>query len=116
MIRPESLCQESSQPSQSYPHDDRFTSQTRNIAGHKAEILDAYVYGSWHIGNMPLNARFGRQVFNWGEGIFYRGGVNTTNPVDAAKYRLPGSELKEVLMPVDNRLRLSAAGLRCIGG
>ncbi|RTT17055.1 DUF1302 domain-containing protein, partial [Pseudomonas aeruginosa] len=72
-----------------------------NIAGHKAEILDAYVYGSWHIGNMPLNARFGRQVFNWGEGIFYRGGVNTTNPVDAAKYRLPGSELKEVLMPVE---------------
>ncbi|WP_164105544.1 DUF1302 domain-containing protein, partial [Stenotrophomonas maltophilia] len=39
--------------------------------------------------------------FNWGEGIFYRGGVNTTNPVDAAKYRLPGSELKEVLMPVE---------------
>ncbi len=90
-----------SQPSQSYPHDDRFTSQTRDIAGHKAEILDAYVYGSWDIGNMPLSARFGRQVFNWGEGIFYRGGVNTTNPVDAAKYRLPGSELKEVLMPVE---------------
>ncbi len=40
-------------------------------------------------------------MFNWGEGIFYRGGVNTTNPVDAAKYRLPGSELKEVLMPVE---------------
>lgn len=90
-----------SQPSQSYPHDDRFTSQARDIAGHKAEILDAYVYGSWDIGNMPLSARFGRQVFNWGEGIFYRGGVNTTNPVDAAKYRLPGSELKEVLMPVE---------------
>ncbi len=35
-----------SQPSQSYPHDDRFTSQTRDIAGHKAEILDAYVYGA----------------------------------------------------------------------
>jgi len=90
-----------SQPSQSYPHDDRFTSQARDIAGHKAEILDAYVYGSWDIGNMPLSARFGRQVFNWGEGIFYRGGGNTTNPVDAAKYRLPGSELKEVLMPVE---------------
>ena len=73
-----------SQPSQSYPHDDRFTSQTRDIAGHKAEILDAYVYGSWDIGNMPLSARFGRQVFNWGEGIFYRGGINTTNPLNAA--------------------------------
>jgi len=27
--------------------------------------------------------------------------VNTTNPVDAAKFRLPGSEVKEVLVPVE---------------
>ena len=40
-------------------------------------------------------------MFNWGEGLFYRGGVNTTNPVDAAKFRLPGAELKEVLVPVE---------------
>ena len=50
---------------------------------------------------MPLTVKVGRQVFNWGEGIFYRGGVNTTNPVDAAKFRLPGSEIKEVLVPVE---------------
>ncbi|WP_447532127.1 DUF1302 family protein, partial [Pseudomonas aeruginosa] len=43
----------------------------------------------------------GRLVFNWGVGIFYRVGVNTTNQVDGAKYRLPGYELKEVLMPVE---------------
>ena len=50
---------------------------------------------------MPLTVKVGRQVFNWGEGIFYRGGINTTNPIDAAKFRLPGSELKEVLVPVE---------------
>ncbi|SDK46422.1 Protein of unknown function [Pseudomonas indica] len=89
------------QPSQSYPRDDRFTYDTRHTAGRNAEILDAYVYGNWDVGDMPLSARVGRQVFNWGEGVFYRGGVNTTNPVDAAKFRLPGAELKEVLVPVE---------------
>lgn len=89
------------QPSQSYPNDDSFTYETRHKAGRNAEILDAYVYGNWDVADMPVGARLGRQVFNWGEGIFYRGGVNTTNPVDAAKFRLPGSELKEVLVPVE---------------
>ncbi len=89
------------QPSQSYPNDDRFTHDTRHKAGRDAQILDAYLYGNWDIADMPVTGRIGKQVFNWGEGIFYRGGINTTNPLDAAKFRLPGSELKEVLVPVE---------------
>lgn len=84
-----------------FTNNDRFTYETRHAAGRSAEILDAYVYGNWDIGDLPLTAKLGRQVFNWGEGVFYRGGINTTNPVDAAKFRLPGSELKEVLVPVE---------------
>ncbi|PKQ39125.1 DUF1302 domain-containing protein [Pseudomonas sp. YY-1] len=89
------------QPSQSYPRDNTFTRETRHKAGRDAQILDAYVYGNWDVGNMPVSGRLGKQVFNWGEGLFYRNGVNTTNPVDAAKFRLPGSEVKEVLVPVE---------------
>ena len=89
------------QPSQSFPRDNSFTRETRHKAGRDAQILDAYVYGNWDVGNMPVSGRLGKQVFNWGEGLFYRGGVNTTNPVDAAKFRLPGSEVKEVLVPVE---------------
>jgi hypothetical protein len=89
------------QPSQNVPKDDSFTRATRHSAGRNAEILDAYVYGNWDIANMPVGVRFGKQVFNWGEGLFYRGGVNTTNPVDAGKFRLPGAEVKEVLVPVE---------------
>lgn len=89
------------QPSQNVPNDDSFTRATRHSAGRNAEILDAYVYGNWDIANMPVGVRFGKQVFNWGEGLFYRGGVNTTNPVDAGKFRLPGAEVKEVLVPVE---------------
>lgn len=88
-------------PSQGYPNNNHFTDETRHKAGRDAQILDAYVYGNWDVGDMPLTVKVGSQVFNWGEGIFYRGGINTTNPVDAAKFRLPGAELKEVLVPVE---------------
>ena len=81
--------------------DERYPSDLRNRAGHRARLLDAYLYTNRYAGEMPYSLRFGRQVINWGEGIFYRGGINTTNPIDAAKFRLPGSELKEVLVPVE---------------
>ncbi len=89
------------QPSQNYPNDSEFTSDTRHKAGRDATLLDAYVYGNWDIAEQPLTVRVGRQVFNWGESLFYRGGVNTSNPIDATKFRLPGSEVKEVLMPLE---------------
>lgn len=88
-------------PSQNFPNDNEFTQGTRHNAGRKGQILDAYLYGSWDIYEQPVSAKVGRQVINWGEGVFYRGGVNTTNPVDAAKFHLPGSELKEVLVPME---------------
>lgn len=89
------------QPNQNLERPSSFSYETRHSAGRNAEILDAYVYGDWEVASMPITARVGRQVFNWGEGIFYRNGINTTNPVDAGKFRLPGAELKEVLVPVE---------------
>ncbi|MGY4532770.1 hypothetical protein ACVW0Y_001899 [Pseudomonas sp. TE3786] len=88
-------------PSQNFPNDNEFTEDTRHNAGRKAQILDAYLSGNWDIYDKPLAAKVGRQVLSWGEGVFYRGGVNTINPVDAAKFHLPGSELKEVLVPME---------------
>jgi hypothetical protein len=89
------------QPSQNYPKDSSFTKETRDKAGSDTTLLDAYVFGHWDLDDHPLSAKLGRQVFNWGEGLFYRGGVNTSNPIDATKFRLPGSEVKEVLMPLE---------------
>jgi hypothetical protein len=89
------------QPSQNSPGSDSFTRATRRQAGRHAEILDAYIHGQWQVGSRPIGARLGRQVFNWGEGLFYRGGVNATNPISAARFRLPGAELREVLLTVE---------------
>ncbi|MDM8350642.1 DUF1302 domain-containing protein [Pseudomonas sp. sp1636] len=68
-------------------------------AGSSIDLLDAFVYGSWTLAERTLNARLGRQVINWGEGLFYQNGIGATNPVDLNALRAPGSELKEAYLP-----------------
>ena len=64
-----------------------------------AMLLDAYVYGTFDVGDTDLQLRLGRQVVNWGESVFIQG-VNQINPIDVPAARRPGTELKEVLLPV----------------
>lgn len=66
-----------------------------------AEILDAYVFTDWYFGNVPVSARYGKQVVSWGESTFIQGGINTINPVDVPAIRAPGAELKDALLPVE---------------
>ncbi|MGG2399015.1 DUF1302 domain-containing protein [Pseudomonas sp. SH1-B] len=65
------------------------------------EILDAFIYHNYAIGDMPGSVRFGKQVVNWGESTFIGGGVNAVNPIDVAAFRRPGAEIKEGLIPVN---------------
>lgn len=65
------------------------------------EILDAYVFSDWYLGDVPLSVRYGKQVLSWGESTFIQGGINTINPVDVQAFRAPGSELKDALLPVE---------------
>lgn len=62
-------------------------------------ILDFYARGSFDLGGRSFNARAGRQVINWGESTFIQNGINVINPVDVARLRAPGSEIKEGLLP-----------------
>src|SRR5471030_155626 len=61
--------------------------------------LDGFVSGSFEPAGHTLRVRAGRQVINWGESTFIPGGINVINPVDLSKLRIPGSELKEALIP-----------------
>ncbi len=71
----------------------------RDRAGHDAQILDAYARARFDIAGRALGVRFGKQVLSWGESTFIQNGVNIINPVDVTKLRVPGSELKEALIP-----------------
>ncbi|MGK2741692.1 DUF1302 domain-containing protein [Tepidicaulis sp. LMO-SS28] len=68
-------------------------------AGRGARLLDAFVYGNFDVGNLPLNVRVGNQVINWGESLFIQGGINSNLSFDVTALRTPGSELKEAVLP-----------------
>jgi hypothetical protein len=72
-----------------------------DLVGEGAELLDAYLYFKPTLGGMPTTLRVGQQVLSWGESTFIPNGINSINPIDVAKLRTPGSELKEALLPVN---------------
>ena len=81
---------------------DDFTRDAERYAGERARLLDAYVWGNFDVFERPLNVRIGQQVINWGEALFMQNGVNTANYFDLNALRLPGSEIKEALLPLDS--------------
>ncbi|MFP6862013.1 DUF1302 domain-containing protein, partial [Pseudomonas sp.] len=66
-----------------------------------AQILDAFVYHNYSIGDQPGSVRLGKQVVSWGESTFIRNSINEINPVDVSAFRRPGAEIKEGLIPVN---------------
>jgi hypothetical protein len=80
---------------------DGLSSEARDQAGRDFELLDAYVRGDFDVANRWLGVRLGRQVVNWGESTFIQNGINVLNPIDVSRLRIPGSELREGLMPLN---------------
>jgi hypothetical protein len=79
--------------------DQRYPSDLSNRNGHGSRLLDAFIYSGYELNGQPLNLRLGRQVINWGEGIYYADGLNVVNPVDVGRIVLPNASLKEALLP-----------------
>jgi hypothetical protein len=80
---------------------DHFTSHAQNLAGSRSRFLDAYVYGSFQTAEQSmLNVRLGRQVVQWGESLFFPNIAGAQSPADATKANVPGTEVKDILLPV----------------
>ena len=64
-------------------------------------LLDAFVYADFDLndGYNPLSIRIGNQVLSWGESTLISHGI-AINPVDIARLKAPGAELKEAFIPV----------------
>ncbi|MGW8313680.1 MAG: DUF1302 domain-containing protein [Desulfuromonadales bacterium] len=76
------------------------SSRALRLVGKNAKLLDAYAWANFDLGEMPGQVRAGNQVLSWGESTFIQNGINVINPFDVSKLRVPGSELKEALVPV----------------
>jgi hypothetical protein len=72
----------------------------KDRVGRRAEIRDAFVWYRYDIANHPGEIRAGWQVINWGESTFIQGGINAVNPIDVSALRVPGSEVRDALLPV----------------
>ena len=72
----------------------------KDRVGKHLELLDAYVTGAFDAGDAAVDLRLGKHVLNWGESTFIPNGINAINPFDVSKLRLPGSELREALLPI----------------
>lgn len=81
---------------------DEFTRDTQNLHRDKAEILDAFVYSTFDLGGHDVSLRVGRQVVSWGESLFIPNSISSAmSPVDATAANIPGVELKNIFLPVE---------------
>lgn len=80
---------------------DFLSSTAQDLVGEDFNLLDAFVYYDFDVGDNPATIRVGRQVVSWGENVFIQGGINVVNPVDVSKLRVAGAELKEAFLPIE---------------
>ena len=70
------------------------------------EILDAFVFANFDIGEMAGNVRLGRHSIYWGQSLLLTGAVHSVggsmNTIDGIKgFAVPGSEAKELFRPTN---------------
>lgn len=85
-------------------HDNTYSDEVkRYVRGPSGEILDAFVWRNFSIGDTPVNVKVGRHTNYWGEGLLF--GAHAVSysqaPSDGVKASTsPGIETKEVFLPV----------------
>ncbi|MFZ3289361.1 MAG: DUF1302 domain-containing protein [Telluria sp.] len=62
-------------------------------------LLDFWVSKEFNIGEQNARVRLGNQVINWGESLFAIGGINATNALDLQRLMVPGTQIKEAVLP-----------------
>jgi uncharacterized protein DUF1302 len=82
-------------------HTDRtpLSHDAKNVVGSYTRLLDAFGFWRFNLGTSASEIRLGRQVVDWGESTFVPGGLNEVNHFDVTALQVPGSELKQALLP-----------------
>ncbi len=80
----------------------KFTTGAVYYDGQRPRLLEAYGYGDWNLGgDTALDLRVGKQLVAYGEALFFSGIALAQGPADATKSVIPGAEVKDILLPVD---------------
>jgi hypothetical protein len=78
----------------------------RLYKGGSGELLDAFVFAGFDVGNVPVSLKAGRHTLYWGESLFLGGNIHgiayAQNPLDLQKgFATPGTEAKELFRPLN---------------
>ncbi len=74
-----------------------------DLLGSDVELLDAYISARFEgpgTFQAPIQMRLGDQVRNWGESIFFPGGVGVTNPLNIPLFNQPVSTIRDLHRPI----------------
>lgn len=94
------------QPRGSYIGDE-YSDYTKKYYKNGGELMDAFVFGSFDLGGMPLSVKAGRHALFWGESLLLGGALHGVSysqmPIDLAKgFATPGVEAKELFRPLES--------------
>jgi hypothetical protein len=89
----------------SYVNHEYSSTTKRLYRGPSGELLDAFVFGGFDLGEVPVNVKFGRLTNYWGESLFLGGHLHSISysqvPLDLQKgFATPGTEAKELFRPL----------------
>jgi hypothetical protein len=90
-------------PNRTSPAFNQFPGKTRDLMGRDAELRDAFVFGKFDIGGMPLTARLGQHALVWGESLFFASNAIAGGQSSFDISRLladPTAQAKEFVLPV----------------
>jgi hypothetical protein len=76
----------------------------RYAEGPSGEFMDWFVFGTFNVGEAPVNVKVGQTTVYWGEGLLIGGALHgisySQNPIDVWKgLATPGAEAKELFRP-----------------
>ncbi|WP_419833658.1 DUF1302 domain-containing protein [Endozoicomonas atrinae] len=70
-----------------------WSDEVKDNQGRGVKLQSAYVFADWQFdGGQKLSVKLGDQTHNWGETIFYGGGMMDLNAYDMALATVPGSD------------------------
>lgn len=78
-----------------------FTSEAKRQHGGYSRLLDVYGYTNVDLFGKRANIKLGRHVVSWGESLFFPNISMAQGPLDGGKANVPGTEIKEILLPED---------------
>lgn len=81
-----------------------FNSVVQRQHGRKAELLDAFVFGKFDLGESKATFRAGKHTLLWGESLFFgaNGIAGGQAPIDVVKAAtVPNTQFKELMRPVE---------------